>query len=130
MSDRGSHHEAQSLVVRATSDLRAAKRLAADPDQEDDVGGFHAQQAVEKVLKAALHAAGAEPPRTHDLTFLLELAADQELRLPELVRECDWLTPWAVAARYGIAHGALDRSLALEAAAEAVEWAQTELGVR
>ena len=38
----------QRLLKAARSDLRAAEALAADAEQDDDVVGFHAQQAVEK----------------------------------------------------------------------------------
>jgi HEPN domain-containing protein len=43
--------EASRLFRAARSDLRALEALAADPEQEHDVIGFHAQQAVEKALK-------------------------------------------------------------------------------
>jgi HEPN domain-containing protein len=39
----------------------------------DDLIGFHAQQALEKLLKAALSSAEVAPPRIHDLG---ELVAD------------------------------------------------------
>ena len=40
--------EVQRLLKAARSDMRAAEALAADAEQDDDVVGFHAQQAVEK----------------------------------------------------------------------------------
>jgi HEPN domain-containing protein len=39
----------------------------------DEVFGFHAQQAVEKALKAWLTLKGIEYPKTHDLASLLHL---------------------------------------------------------
>jgi HEPN domain-containing protein len=45
-----------------------------DPEAFDDrVFGFHAQQAVEKALKAWLHLVTGEHPFTHDLSLLLHL---------------------------------------------------------
>ena len=38
---------------------------------DDDVVGYHAQQAVEKAIKAVLVLCGIDFPRTHDLDFLL-----------------------------------------------------------
>jgi HEPN domain-containing protein len=49
-------------LTAARSDIRAAKALAADADQSNDVIGFHAQQAVEKAIKAVLVASGMEIP--------------------------------------------------------------------
>ncbi len=63
------------LLRKAASDLLAARALARDTDQQDDVVGFHAQQAVEKSLKAVLAVRGFEIPRTHDLDLLTRLVA-------------------------------------------------------
>ena len=41
-----------------------------------DVVAFHAQQAVEKWLKAIIIFYDAEPPRTHNLLRLLDLASE------------------------------------------------------
>lgn len=54
------------LLRKATSDLAAARTLAADTDQLDDVVGFHVQQAIEKAIKSALAWLLGEVPRTHD----------------------------------------------------------------
>jgi HEPN domain-containing protein len=115
--------EAGRLLKAARSDLRAAKALAADAEQENDVIGFHAQQALEKSLKAVLAASGTEIPYTHDLSFLLDVTAEQGLAVPKTVSQADWLTPWAVAVRYGTADTQLDRALAVAVATEAVQWA-------
>ncbi len=47
--------------------------------------GFHAQQAVETSVKAALVAFGAEIPFTHDLSFLVEVALERDPRVPDAV---------------------------------------------
>lgn len=44
--------EAQLLLRKAREDADAATKLAADGDTADAIVGFHAQQAVEKALKA------------------------------------------------------------------------------
>lgn len=40
------------------------------------VVGFHAQQAAEKYLKAAVVNAGSVPPRTHDVELLIALVGE------------------------------------------------------
>ena len=115
--------EAARLLRAARSDLRALHLLAADPEQSNDVVGFHAQQAVEKALKAVLVSASVEIPLTHDLGYILELLPEALGEMPASVARADWLTPWAVAARYGGTDGALNREAAITVAAEAVRWA-------
>lgn len=116
--------EANRLLRAARSDLRATDALAADSEQENDVVGFHAQQAVEKSIKAVLAASGVEIPYTHDVSFLLDALGDHGSPVPEVVTQAEWLTPWAVAARYGAVDASLDRSAAVSVAAHAVQWAE------
>jgi HEPN domain-containing protein len=119
--------EAVRLLRAARADLRAARLLAADPAQANEVIGFHAQQAVEKAIKAVLAESGVEIPFTHDLSFLLDIVAERAIRAPQVVAEADWLTPWAVAARYGASDASLDRETAGTVAHAAVEWAKSVL---
>lgn len=44
----------------------------------DEIAGFHAQQAAEKLLKAWLAAHGLVFPLAHDLGVLLEILQDHE----------------------------------------------------
>src|SRR3954469_11516753 len=58
-------------VDRAESDFRVACResaVTADPSYEAVC--FHAQQCIEKLMKAVLLDHGVLPPRTHDLLAL------------------------------------------------------------
>ncbi len=43
------------------------RRLASDPEIDDEAVGFHAQQAIEKWLKTVLAFHGMEEVRAHDL---------------------------------------------------------------
>jgi HEPN domain-containing protein len=62
---------AHSLLASAQKDLKAIRNMT-DPDLfEDDVFGFHAQQAVEKSLKAWIALLGGQYPFVHDLDVLL-----------------------------------------------------------
>lgn len=78
------------------------------------------QQAVEKAINGA-RASGAEIPHTHDLTLLLDIIAQRKIRAPASVAQADWLTPWAVAARYGASAAPLDRGMAITVAHDAVD---------
>ena len=64
---------AEEWLSKADEDFRVAEReLNAEPPVFSAVC-FHAQQAVEKAMKALLVDFGAAFPRTHDLKFLLDL---------------------------------------------------------
>jgi HEPN domain-containing protein len=118
---------AQLLLEAASQDVAACTLLASAPDMGDAVVGFHAQQAVEKSLKAVLSGHRIEFQRTHDVISLLDLLQDLDLTPPE----ADWLdelNPYAVEARYGtIEPEGLDRSRALRAAAQVLAWAKTQV---
>ena len=60
---------------------------------------FHAQQAVEKALKAALIHFGTTFPKTHNIRYLLDQLADS-LAVPGNVDEAAILTKYAVQMRY------------------------------
>ncbi len=92
--------EARRLLVKAGEDEYVLDRLLEDAVAPEAMVGFHAQQAAEKLLKAALFLAGAVPPRTHNLTQLLELADTSGLQLPPGSEMLRWLTPYAVLYRY------------------------------
>lgn len=67
----------------------------------DAIVGFHAQQAVEKALKAVLAVHGVEVPFTHDLAGLADRCAAEGATLPSTLAEIDRLTPFGVRLRYG-----------------------------
>ncbi len=62
--------------------------------------GFHAQQAVEKALKAVMAARELEVSRTHDLAALGQALIDQGTELPVSVDQLRSLNPFAVEYRY------------------------------
>lgn len=109
---------AARFVLKARSDEIALDKLADDPDVPDDLIGFHAQQALEKLLEAALAHAGVAPPRIHDLGELLTLLGDAGLSPPVSVSDARALVPWAVEFRYA---DVLDERLDRTASRRAVE---------
>ena len=62
------HHE---WLAYAGADLRAAMLLAGNPDVPGRIACFHAHQAVEKALKAALVASTTPFRKTHDVVCSL-----------------------------------------------------------
>jgi len=61
---------ARLLLESARQDEKAVAALSDVADIGDAIIGFHAQQAVEKALKAALSSAGIVFRRTHDIAEL------------------------------------------------------------
>lgn len=115
---------ARELLAHARDDERAARALLPAGEVSDAIVGFHAQQAVEKALKAALASIGAQFPFTHNLGLLMQLCEDAQLALPQSLAEVDMLTPYAAQVRYGSAPAiTVSRTAALELATETIEWA-------
>lgn len=113
------------MARKAREDLDALVVLSDRDNIADAVIGFHAQQAVEKALKAVLVLRGDELRRTHDLRFLIEQAAELAINLPDQVTGGAWLTPWAVELRYDeFLDESLDRQRALQTATAAVTMAE------
>ena len=119
---------ASLLLASAGQDLAACQLLATGANIGDAMVGFHAQQAVEKSLKAALSANRIEFRRTHDLALLLDLLQDNNVPSSP---EAEWLgelNPYAVEARYGtIGSEDLDRGRALSAAVQVLAWAELQV---
>lgn len=118
---------ASLLARKAENDARACGALVASSEMADDVVGFHAQQAVEKALKAVLVIHGIDFPHTHDLEYLVELATERGIEVQDSIIETEWLTPWAADLRYDEPSSALDRSRALDVATAAAAWAAAQV---
>lgn len=119
---------AERFLDLAREDLAAAKALNNAEGVSDSKGGFNAQQAVEKALKAVLAKQGEDFPFTHDIALLIELCDDHGHRLPDDLREADRLTPYAAALRYGLGNPtAVASADALKWATRAIEWADSQL---
>jgi HEPN domain-containing protein len=115
----------ETLLGLARDDEFAARSLLPVEGVADSILGFHAQQAVEKALKAALAARSVAFPYTHDLDGLLELCENSGLEIPSALDGVDRLAPYGVHMRYGTSYAqSLDREQALQWAATAIGWAQ------
>ncbi len=79
--------------------LTATREAQADPPNYDAVC-FHAQQCIEKLMKAALIARGQIPPKTHDLTVLSRLLSSADPQWQWSVEDLRLLSRAAVDFRY------------------------------
>lgn len=74
--------EARRFLSLASDDLAAFRTLAATPHIREAIAIFHAQQSVEKSLKAVLFANEVEFRRTHDLYELADRVEHASVALP------------------------------------------------
>jgi HEPN domain-containing protein len=81
---------------------------------------FHAQQCVEKYLKALLVARGLVFPRTHDLVALTDLCLQGGIIIPVEQEALDRLAAYAVQVRYPGEDPALDEAREALQVAQAV----------
>jgi HEPN domain-containing protein len=119
---------ARVLLARAIEDETLVRKVSPDTDIADAIVGFHAQQAVEKLIKAVLAARGVAFMKSHALSYLVGLVEESEIEAPECIFEADVLSPWAVEFRYeGEEPPALDRSVALTLVEQVREWTESEI---
>lgn len=120
---------ARELIALAQDDRAAAAALLEVGAVSDAIVCFHAQQAVEKALKAVLASRAADFPFTHNIALLMQLCDDAGAVLPSSLADADLLTPYGVALRYGArSPSTLDRRAALGLAAAALAWAEQIVG--
>jgi HEPN domain-containing protein len=84
----------------ADRDLTAFNVLRNAGEVHPAITGFHAQQAVEKALKAVLFAHQIEFARTHNLVRLAALLKQRDIAVPVADEQLGNLNPFAVTLRY------------------------------
>ncbi len=88
-------------ITKAESDLFVAQHILDTPGPYD-AACFHAQQAIEKLLKSVLLFHDVPVPRTHDLEQLQHLCLEAH-PLPKLaLLDLTQVTDYAVGVRYDI----------------------------
>jgi HEPN domain-containing protein len=92
--------EALRALRLADRDIQAFNTLCTSPDVHISIICFHAQQAVEKMLKAVLFSRRIEFERIHDLVRLAQLLDRQKIQLPVSEDQLRRLNPFAVTFRY------------------------------
>lgn len=126
-----SHSEqANALLEAAQRDRVTLRILLRDVEAPLETTLFHAQQALEKGIKAALVSAGVIFHRTHDLVQLAELAASNGLTIPVERNLLARLAPYAVEFRY---LGVVAPEVGLQEANDAIEamilWLNSQFGL-
>ena len=90
----------RAWVTCADEDLRVAQHTLTLADEcPYRVVAYHAQQCVEKYLKAYLVLHGTDFPYTHNIARLVELCSEQSA-WGEALEDAEELTPFAISARY------------------------------
>jgi HEPN domain-containing protein len=122
------HDLAAQLLRRACEDEAAAKAMLPIEGVADVIVCFHAQQAVEKALKAMLATHRVEFEHTHDLRVLIGRCESNGLPLPDELAEVDLLSPYAAKFRYDDDEVcAVARKTALSWATAAVQWGRQQI---
>lgn len=112
---------AAEFLHKAEADRATARReLAAVSNPNHDAVCFHAQQCIEKLLKAILLEHATTPPRSHDLTLLASMVRDRGVQHHASDDDLILLQPGAVDYRYpGQSADAADARDAMAAAERA-----------
>ncbi len=95
MPERDLAEVSEVLARKAEGDAKAVRLFAASSEIGDDIVGFHAQQAVEKWLKAVIAGRSEDFEYTHDLHRLVMLATHGSGELPVDVDAVIALTQYA-----------------------------------
>jgi HEPN domain-containing protein len=110
---------AEVLLTKAEEDLLTLQVVVGEKTVVDRNVGLHAEQAVEKALKAVLTAAGIRAKGTkHSIDMLIELLAER-FEVPDWLDEARSLSPFAGVIRY--AEVPLDQPLNREATVPLVQ---------
>jgi HEPN domain-containing protein len=131
--NKSSEH-ARLLMEKATEDIYTIQRLVPDAGAPMAVIGFHAQQAVEKCLKAVLTSRAVHYTRTHDIAGLLNLLRKNGISEPPMAGQLATLTPFAADLRYdrlppeGDEGLSLDRTWVVDCVTQTKAWAESVLG--
>jgi HEPN domain-containing protein len=127
----GDRKNAAMMLALARDDLAILEEMRNASRVSDRGVGFHAQQAIEKALKAWLALAGVDYPKTHDLQNLFALLAERGVVVPDPFRDLEYLTDYAVVFRYTIPDNPdtkLDRAAVIRQVTEFVEHVERLIG--
>ena len=94
--------QARMLLAAAERDHPALHGMDDPAVFADEIFGFHAQQAVEKLLKAWLASLGETYPLSHDLASLLDMLSAHDPDIARFDALVDY-TRYAVRLRYAAA---------------------------
>ena len=91
--------QAVILIEAAEKDISALGGMFDESIFANEIFGFHAQQAAEKLLKAWIAILGEEYPHTHNVKVLLDILEQQGVAIKRFATMAEY-TPYAVRHRY------------------------------
>ncbi|MGH2936642.1 MAG: HEPN domain-containing protein [Solirubrobacterales bacterium] len=118
------------LLRKAGEDATAVREFANNPEIADSIIGFHAQQAVEKWLKAVTAANGTRHSTIHDIDRLVEIVESTGVEVPLDRDRLAVLTQYAVPLRYDelLDSESLEREVLVALVDEMAEWVTIQIG--
>lgn len=117
------------LLKKAEEDATAVREFAGNPEIADSIIGFHAQQAVEKWLKAVTAASGIRHSTIHDIDRLIEIVEATGVEVALDRDSLAVLTQYAVPMRYDelLDAESLGRETLIVLVDEVAAWAEATL---
>lgn len=123
-SSGASGRQSLELLALAKRDQVAVNALGRAADVAFAIVAFHAQQCIEKSMKAVLAKNSITYPRTHDLDELCQLLVASGIDSPASRALLNDITPYAVTARYEVdAEDLVTRSQIDQAVTATILWA-------
>jgi HEPN domain-containing protein len=124
---------ARTLLEKAKGDAYLLSVATKDAKIADWIAAFHAEQAIEKALKAVLAQRNVDYPRTHNLRVLAGLVRRTGVQLPPDVDRLREFTPYGTVTRYESVpdfevEDTFDLSWSLECVERTLAWAEAALG--
>jgi HEPN domain-containing protein len=113
----------------ARSDMAIA-RMVENDEIAPEIIAFHAQQAVEKALKALLIQRQVDFPRTHVIGVLIGLCKECGYKIEENLEEATTLSRYAVASRYPRETDLITRQeakIAADLAKQVLDWSENQI---
>ena len=121
---------AKEWAKKAEEDYKTSKILLSAEEFSASIVGFHAQQCVEKYLKAFLANNDVAPPRTHDLVRLNVICIGIAPDFEDINDFLDLLNPFSVEFRYpGIDASVWEAQEAVEHAEKVRDFIRKKLGI-
>jgi len=96
----GSRKTTKQWLLYSVRDLKQAQKILTMGSEMKYGAAFHAQQCVEKAIKAYLVHCDTRPPRIHDIEKLGNIVSKMNVELAKLVKKSKRLTRFAVTYRY------------------------------
>jgi len=124
------HRElAAALLDKAAQDESLLDAVINMESVADEIFGFHAQQAMEKLLKGLLSFHNIRFGRVHNLRVLMDQLADATFPLPSDLQKIDVLTPYSVTFRYEALpfNNPLSRREMRDLVRQTREWVESEM---